>query len=823
MERECYCENVEPDQKPYMLICGECKKHFHAACLETGKLSPLDGDIFYHFKCRCCGDEGKEESDRMKMQWLQVVMLTLYNLQLSGNGKCGYFRWKEHICAFIDKHWSLLFAAHRKKTSLWHGTVAGTLSTGCPGYFTSGANVLGEAGWWKLTDMKPPMLKVESGLRPARKKHDQTSAIDPAAVIKVEGLRSRRGKSSIQAAMELKSKRSTLTEAKEIRKAKASSKTPESTPPRPSSSGTSSSTSHKTAASPAATSPLPDVETFGLFQHDNFHSKDNMKTKMSDTVKNTTASDVGSKRSKKSDCVVKQETVDPSYTSTEGKSVAMVTVKEEPPDSESSLASASFQSTFSWSIKAEADEDSQFSRSSSHMWFTDKDTKAPDTMPELFLNDDSDSDLEIDPGRMSPPTAMWSAGFRESPSVQDILSSIDDNSRLSEDSTLTHPGSKPAVISIKSETETPGKSDNEAELEGEEESEESDRDDSSFHKKRRLDGGEDEKPEEPPPPIYAPMSLYDEIQLLKKLNMVAERMTLEPQLNRFRRKLIVRQLKRERGMPVFDLDLEMKKITQQDFRQLQDMDDGFGPRSQMRSSMKPRGADLRILDRFQCNPMRSKASSQHFSSFMNRLVGVDDDQLQCITSPYTTRVLKPFIRRDHETKPLKMRLLEEIVAYPHSDDSSWQPPPSPPIDYCYVRPQHIPSVNTLCREFFWPGIDLSECLQYPDFSCVVLYRKVIIGFAFMVPDVKYNEAYISFIFVHPEWRGAGIASFMLYHLIQTCMGKDVTLHVSATNTAMMLYQKFGFKTEEFILDFYDKYYPIDTRECKHAFFLRLRR
>ena len=60
-------------------------------------------------------------------------------------------------------------------------------------------------------------------------------------------------------------------------------------------------------------------------------------------------------------------------------------------------------------------------------------------------------------------------------------------------------------------------------------------------------------------------------------------------------------------------------------------------------------------------------------------------------------------------------------------------------------------------------------------------------------------------------------------LFQTCMGKDVTLHVSATNSAMLLYQKFGFKPEEFILDFYDKYYPADTQECKHAFFLRLRR
>lgn len=47
-----------------------------------------------------------------------------------------------------------------------------------------------------------------------------------------------------------------------------------------------------------------------------------------------------------------------------------------------------------------------------------------------------------------------------------------------------------------------------------------------------------------------------------------------------------------------------------------------------------------------------------------------------------------------------------------------------------------------------------------------IFRKVVIGFAFMVPDTKYNEAYISFIFTHPEWREAGIATFMLYHLIQ---------------------------------------------------------
>ncbi|PKU30512.1 cysteine-rich protein 2-binding protein [Limosa lapponica baueri] len=123
-------------------------------------------------------------------------------------------------------------------------------------------------------------------------------------------------------------------------------------------------------------------------------------------------------------------------------------------------------------------------------------------------------------------------------------------------------------------------------------------------------------------------------------------------------------------------------------------------------------------------------------------------------------------RRDYETKPPKLRLLAEVRAYPHRNDLNWKAEPEAPIDYCYVRPNHIPTINSMCHEFFWPGIDLSECLQYPDFSVVVLYKKVIIAFGFMVPDVKYNEAYISFLLVHPEWRRAGIATFMIYHLIQ---------------------------------------------------------
>ena len=43
-----------------------------------------------------------------------------------------------------------------KKTATWCGTVAGTLSSGCPRYFRSGTNILKESGWWALAQIVPP-------------------------------------------------------------------------------------------------------------------------------------------------------------------------------------------------------------------------------------------------------------------------------------------------------------------------------------------------------------------------------------------------------------------------------------------------------------------------------------------------------------------------------------------------------------------------------------------------------------------------------------------------------------------------------------------
>jgi cysteine-rich protein 2-binding protein len=115
------------------------------------------------------------------------------------------------------------------------------------------------------------------------------------------------------------------------------------------------------------------------------------------------------------------------------------------------------------------------------------------------------------------------------------------------------------------------------------------------------------------------------------------------------------------------------------------------------------------------------------------------------------------------------------------------------------------------------AIDISESLVYPEHTIVVTIRKLVVGCGFIAPN-----GYITYICLHPEWQKSGLGSFMLYHLIQTCPGKDITLHVSATNPAMLLYQKFCFKVEEFIKNFYDKYLPDDSPQCKHAYFLRLR-
>ncbi|XP_050506057.1 cysteine-rich protein 2-binding protein [Diabrotica virgifera virgifera] len=231
---------------------------------------------------------------------------------------------------------------------------------------------------------------------------------------------------------------------------------------------------------------------------------------------------------------------------------------------------------------------------------------------------------------------------------------------------------------------------------------------------------------------------------------------------------------------------------------------------------------LKLLDPF-CHYNTSLNSIARARSLTLQAKLTGGIRQELILSPYSGIYLKPYIRRDVETFPTWLKLMAEIQVTANKSNKDYRLPPRGPIDYAYVQPEHIPAINSLCNQFFWPGIDLTETLQYPDFSCVVLYKRLIIGFSFLVPDVKNTENYMSFLFTRPGWRNCGIAKFMIYHLIQTSLEKDITLHVSMNNPALLLYQRFGFKVENVVLGFYDKFLRSEVNDSKHAFLCRLER
>ncbi|XP_030052104.1 cysteine-rich protein 2-binding protein [Microcaecilia unicolor] len=719
-------EGDAPWMEEISYYCDKCQKWTPAGRLRE-QPSYLKGDNFFRFTCADCSEDKKERFDRLKLTWQQVVMLAMYNLSLEGTGRQGYFRWKEDICSFIEKHWTFLLGA-RKKTSTWWSTVAGCLSVGSPLLFRSGAQEFGEPGWWKLVHNRPPTLKPEaeklsvSALRTKASK----PPLDP--IITVEGLRKRGSRNPVECAMELKEKRSRTQEAKDIRRAQ------------------------KEAASflDRSTSSTP--------------------------VKFMS-------RVRRPDMILERgEVID--FSSMSSSDRTPMTSPSPSPSLDFSAPGTPASHSATPSLLSEAD-------------------LIPDVMPPqaLFHDDEEmEGDGMIDPGieYIPPPSASHAGGGTMSMNrkkmkapeqiKQEMESEEEKLARMAADCS----SSEGSNLSLQARARD----------------------------KRKA---QPERADKPRTPKDIPLNLYEENLLLKRLERCSEAVAATPEARRLRRKLLVRQAKRERGLPLFDLD-QAVNATLLLVGGVYGAKEGSSRLPLTSTMYRTTSQDFRILDRYQTALPTVKGYREPTTKFLYRLVGSEEMVSDhSIVSPYTARVLKPYIRRDYETKPLKLQLLAEIRAYQHRHNADWVPESEPPIDYCYVRPGHIPAVNSMCQEFLWPGVDLSECLQYPDFSVVVLYKKVIIAFGFMVPDVKYNEAYISFLFVHPEWRKAGIATFMIYHLIQTCMGKDVTLHVSASNPAMLLYQKFGFKTEEYILDFYDKYYPLDSKECKHAFFLRLRR
>ncbi|KAF9025355.1 hypothetical protein BDZ89DRAFT_1092638 [Hymenopellis radicata] len=143
------------------------------------------------------------------------------------------------------------------------------------------------------------------------------------------------------------------------------------------------------------------------------------------------------------------------------------------------------------------------------------------------------------------------------------------------------------------------------------------------------------------------------------------------------------------------------------------------------------------------------------------------------------------------------------------------------IEYGTLQAWHLPQVHELLERTFWDGIDVSDSLDYWPERCTVVatYKRLVVGIAIISSP---TETYITYLAVKAGWDNSQIATSLLYHLIQLNPQKDITLHVSANSPAILLYNRFGFKAEEFVIGFYEDYLNPQSRASKNAFRLRLR-
>ncbi|XP_049828609.1 cysteine-rich protein 2-binding protein-like isoform X1 [Schistocerca gregaria] len=805
--RSCFkCAN---DKEPF-LTCNVCRKNVHPNCLSAGRLpGSLLGDVFFDYTCSDCSFWKTEEFWRQKLSWINILILTLYNLQQrSGEVSLrGYFHWKVHICAFIHKHWDTLFGQHylpRKKN--WYGTVSGTLSHFSPEFFSSGSEELKEPGWWRLTHSLEPYFIMDIYLRKGKKRPNE----------------------EVSNAEQKTQKQACLSEDVLSHMSDESEKSD--------------------AYITEETSHNPREEII-FMSADNFSAEEVLD---GDESKRSSFSDLKLEQTASDSYIIRIGAEDKQYSNEDSLEYleSMISANldgEENIDldfdfcfdkdgKEEQVDKCVAGSSKRKELMSEGESESGNEDEKSESEFIENEFKP---LQSLFTvnretclrtrkdSGDHDSDIECSYNNLCENNSDGDDCSAYSDSSErnegnfvciEIVGHRECQERLKSESSSTV---EQQILVPKSEPESGTDDDDyyeEEDLECNHElTVEEDVDSKEDHPIRRIKI-KNEYPisqdsltvrEKTPKSQLRYMSPYDELVLLKRLhNIVQKKHDVPSHIYRYYRKLHVRKLKRDKNMPLFNLD---------HFLRTKEPEWSYERNTTFKKI--PRDDEVRILDRYQVPSSNDSVCLSVEESFLVKLVG--SSLLKPFYSPYTKRMIKPYIRQDWDSKPLWMKFLLELDEKTNRTNPSWQPLQLHPIDYCYVQREHVPVINALCHEYFYPGIDVSECLHYPEFTCVVLYKKLIVGFAIMVPDVSNIEAYISFIFTRPEWRKAGIATFMLYHLIQTSQEKDVTLHVSAKNSAMILYQKFGFKIEKFEYNFYERYLPFYSKECKHALFLRL--
>lgn len=250
-------------------------------------------------------------------------------------------------------------------------------------------------------------------------------------------------------------------------------------------------------------------------------------------------------------------------------------------------------------------------------------------------------------------------------------------------------------------------------------------------------------------PLLTPQ---EEWLLLQKLEHSSKKLSFAA--NRYKRKLAVRRLKRNLGIKPFDIDNQIVHLLKLPKHTLEPISKDTTIQPASNQQIEQVSDDQQhMLEKITFTPYASSFASRLYGSIRQRHTMTRDEPW---LSSWNGRKLRPFIRRDFQSKPRRMLLMGQIKACqgkPVAKGTS-QPDgtlPGESIDYVYFQREHLSQVNLLLSRSFWEGIDVSESLLFPEFSIVALYKRHVIGCAFMTP-----EAYITYFAVDPGWTGAGI-------------------------------------------------------------------
>lgn len=126
-----------------------------------------------------------------------------------------------------------------------------------------------------------------------------------------------------------------------------------------------------------------------------------------------------------------------------------------------------------------------------------------------------------------------------------------------------------------------------------------------------------------------------------------------------------------------------------------------------------------------------------------------------------------------------------------------------------MQPEDIPEVATMEALIFtqpWSANGFASSLQSADTEYLVVRSDgMLVGYCGLLQSLE--EADITNVAVHPDWRNQGIAFAMLKELIKRGNARGIvrfTLEVRVGNaSAIHLYEKLGFRSAGIRKNFYD--------------------